>query len=314
MASLNTEFAGLSLDCCVYNASGPRTGSKNMLVTIGKSMSGAVVSKSATLVGQTGNDFPRYYETGLGDCCAGSLNSEGLPNKGVDYYIEDDLVAAVNECKKPYIVSLSGLSLKDNLEMLDRVSKADGIAAIELNLACPNIPGKPTVAYDFDQMDNILKEVCAHPGFSKQPLGVKLAPYFDMPHYAKAAEIINKYPIKFVTCVNTMGNALMVDAESEEAIIAPKGGFGGLAGGFIKHIALANVRQMSQRLRDDIDVIGVGGVSNGKDAFELILCGAKAVQIGTKHYKEGAAVFDRVAMELKELMDRKGYKSIEDFR
>ena len=66
----------------------------------------------------------------------------------------------------------------------------------------------------------------------------------------------------------------------------------------MKHIALANVRQLSQLLREDIDVIGVGGVGSGQDAFDLILCGAKAVQVGTKHYKEGPKCFDRIAAEL----------------
>jgi len=135
-----------------------------------------------------------------------------------------------------------------------------------------------------------------------------------MPHFRKAADILNKYPIKYVVSTNTMGNALIVDPETESAVIAPKGGFGGLAGGFIKHTALANVRQMSQLLRPDIDVVGVGGVSSGTDAFELILCGAKAVQVGTCHRVEGPECFDRISAELKAIMKRKGYQSIEDFR
>lgn len=89
----------------------------------------------------TGNPFPRYKEIELGTGCCGSINSEGLPNKGIDYYISKEVVDAVRETGKPYIVSLSGLSLDDNLEMLNRVSKAKGIAAVELNLACPNVPG-----------------------------------------------------------------------------------------------------------------------------------------------------------------------------
>lgn len=289
MVSLSTTVAGLDLDCCVYNASGPRTGSKNQLEAIAASASGAVTSKSATLKGQTGNPFPRYHEIELGtsgasNACPGSLNSEGLPNKGVDYYIEPELINAVTSHGKPYIVSLSGLSLKDNLEMLARACQTEGVAAIELNLACPNIPGKPTIAYDFDQMDDIVRQVtdllakdAQTRGVDPMPIGIKLAPYFDMPHFKQAAEILNKYPIQFVTSVNTIGNCLVVDGETEQAIISPKGGFGGLAGGYIKHIACANVRQLSQLLREDIDVIGVGGVGTGMDAFELILCGAKVL-------------------------------------
>eukprot|EP00959_Pyramimonas_sp_CCMP1952_P279910 5852224-Pyramimonas_sp.AAC.2 len=97
-------------------------------------------------------------------------------------------------------------------------------------------------------------------------------------------------------------------------MIKPKGGFGGLGGAYVKPVALANVRQFSQLLRDDIDVVGVGGVTSGTDAFELILCGAKAVQVGTKHWSEGASCFTRIANELQAIMESKGYTSIEDFR
>lgn len=317
MADLSTKLGGLRLSCCVYNASGPRTCSVNPLIKIAESRAGAVLAKSATLVPQDGNPLPRYKEVELGDGCAGSINSEGLPNKGIDYYISKEVVDKVSGTGKPYFVSLSGLSLTDNLEMLSRSSSVDGIAAVELNLACPNIPGKPTMAYDFEQMDAVLKEVTSHPAFTNRadrPLGVKLAPYFDIPHFQRAAEILNKYPIKYVVCTNTIGNALIVDADAEHAIISPKEGFGGLGGGFVKPVALANVRQMSQLLRPDIDVVGVGGVSSGRDAFELILCGAAAVQVGTQHWSEGAGCFTRIADELEALMVQKGYKTIEDFR
>lgn len=123
-----------------------------------------------------------------------------------------------------------------------------------------------------------------------------------------------RYPIGFVVCTNTIGNGLMVDVESEEAVIAPKGGFGGLGGAFIKNVALANVRQMRLLLKPEIDVVGVGGVATGADAFALILCGASAVQVGTRHYREGAGCFDRIAAELEALMSAKGYSTLADFR
>lgn len=153
------------------------------------------------------------------------------------------------------------------------------MAAIELNVACPNIPGKPVMAYDFEQLTVALKAVTTHPSFGRKPLGVKLAPYFDMPHFRQAADILNLFPISYVVCINTIGNALIVDTEAEQPLIAPKGGFGGLGGGYVKHTALANVRQMRGLLKDEIDVVGVGGVFTGADAFDHILCGASAVQV-----------------------------------
>ena len=148
--------------------------------------------------------------------------------------------------------------------------------------------GKPVIAYDFEQMDVVLAKVTAVASkYISKPLGVKLAPLFDMRHFQAAADVINKYPeVKFVTTTNTMGNGLVVDYENECAAIAPKNGFGGLAGSLIKYTALANVKQLRERLREDIDVVGVGGVASGVDAFELLLCGASAVQVGTRHWKE----------------------------
>ena len=137
--------------------------------------------------------------------------------------ISPETVDGCNSCKKPYIISLSGLSLDDNMQMLEKAYQVQGVSAIELNLACPNVPGKPVIAYDFDQMEEVHSEVTKSPHFGKKPLGVKLAPYFDMPHFERAAKIIAKYPIRFVVSINTIGNALFVDAETECASISPKG-------------------------------------------------------------------------------------------
>lgn len=320
---LGTKVAGISFECAIYNASGPRTGSVEALSKIAQSKAGATLSKSATLKKQDGNPLPRFInKVKMGDdYCAGSINSEGLPNAGIDYYISDEAVSAV--AGKPYIVSLSGHTLEDNLEMLTRVyncpaAKTGGIAAIELNLACPNVPGKPIIAYDFDQMDEVLLQVSKHPNFGTIPLGVKLAPYFDLPHFERAASILVKYSIEFVVSINTVGNALFVDIENECEGIVPKNGLGGLGGGFVKHTALANVRQLrlllDEKGRPDIDIVGVGGVQSGADAFELLLCGAAAVQTGTCHWIEGPGCFQRIAQELEAIMRKKGYSSIDKFR
>eukprot|EP00981_Chlorochromonas_danica_P013257 scaffold6042_cov247-Ochromonas_danica.AAC.2 len=318
--SCATTLAGIPLSSCVYNASGPRTGSIEALIKIGESRSGAVLSKSATLVKQDGNPLPRFVnKISLGDgYCQGSINSEGLPNLDVEKE-NVDKVAAVG---KPYIVSISGHSLEDNLRMLDliysSVAAYPGINAIELNFACPNVPGKPMVAYDFEQLESALEKICAHPKHGAIPLGVKLAPYFDMPHFERVASIIVRFPVQYIVSINTIGNGLVIDFDNECEGMAARKGLGGLGGGFVKHTALANVRQLytllTEKGRSDIDIVGVGGVHNGRDVFELILCGAKAVQVGTCHWTEGSVCFDRIEKELLAIMKEKGYSSIEDFR
>ena len=233
--------------------------------------------------------------------------------------IGEEAKKSLTEHSKPYIISLSGLSLADNVDMLNKIYQdSEGIAAIELNLACPNIPGKPVVSNDFEQMEEVLKTITDLPKFKLLPLGIKLGPYFDMPFFERAADIIAQYPVRYVVSCNTIGNALFIDAENECEAMAANRGMGGLGGGFIKHTALANVRTLRELLdergRADIDLVGVGGVATGRDAFELILCGAKAVQVGSCHWTEGPACFARIAQELTDLMRRKGYSSIEEFR
>jgi dihydroorotate dehydrogenase (fumarate) len=202
--------------------------------------------------------------------------------------------------------------------MLNRAYAIEQIAAIELNLACPNIPGKPVTAYDFEELDKVLRQVTSLPLFGKKPIGVKLAPYFDMPEFDRAATVLAKYPINYIVTINSLCNALCIDVENESVAMKAKDGFGGLGGGFIKPTALANIRQLYNRLaekgRSDIDLVAVGGCASGRDAFEFILCGAKAVQVGTCHWNEGPGCFDRIATELEDIMRSKGYTSIEEFR
>lgn len=226
---------------------------------------------------------------------------------------------------KPYMVSISGKNIADNLQMLQKISStiesgSVNIAAVELNLACPNIVGKPTIGYDFEQMEDVMKQVASLPCFSGSkplfPLGVKMPPYFDRPHFEMAAAILNKYKhiVSYAASINTIGNALAIDFHAEMPVIRAKGGFAGLSGAAVKYTALANVKQMRELLDNSIDVVGVGGVQTGRDAFELILCGATAVQVGTCHWTEGPGCFDRICDELKTIMKDKGYGTVEDFR
>ena len=330
---LSSTLAGIPLSNCIYNASGPRTGSSAAMSKIAASASGAVLAKSATIKSQKGNPLPRTWHADApsDSPSVASLNSEGLPNAGIDYYLSDSTInetmatSKENE-KKPYMVSISGKTLDDNLfmlkEIIKRKNEGAAIAAVELNLACPNIIGKPIIGFDFPQMDSVLKAVsdlykkAMKNSEQKLIIGVKMPPYFDTPHFEEAASKLNKYKdcISYVASINTIGNALAIDTYSEMPVIASKGGFAGLSGPAVKYTALANVRQMRRLLDPSIDVVGVGGVQSGQDVFDLILCGATAVQIGTAHWIEGPKCFDRISNELEVLMKEKGYSSISQFQ
>jgi len=302
--SLSTTLAGQKLETCIYNASGPLCTTEEELDALGQSAAGAILSKSATLEFRAGNEQPRYVETKWG-----SINSMGLPNEGYKFYANYAEKAATHN--KPYIMSVSGMGFDDNVTIVNYLANNNNVAAIELNLSCPNVPGKPQAGYDFEQSRALLEKVFE---VTKQPLGVKLPPYFDIPHFEMMAEVLNDFPISFATCINSIGNGLVIDTDSECVVIRPKKGFGGIGGDFIKPTALANVRKFYTLLKDDVDIIGVGGIKNGMDAFEHILCGASAVQIGTQLMREGTNCFTRIADELKDIMCKKGYNSIEDFK
>jgi dihydroorotate dehydrogenase (fumarate) len=325
--SLATTVGGIRLATCIYNASGPRTGSAAALAKIAASSSGAVLTKSATLLRQNGNPQPRTWHAEYA-----SFNSEGLPNYGIDYYLQEDTIqeAMLPSCSsssslsssshpsKPYMVSISGKTLEDNLEMLQRIERAvqnnNRIAAVELNLACPNVIGKPIIGYDMEQLRTVLQHVSTMP--LSIPLGIKLPPYLDISHFQQVAQVINEYPhvVRFVVSINTIGNALAVDSVSEAPVICANHGLAGLSGRAVKYTALANVRQLRLYLDPSIDIVGVGGVETGEDVFELLLCGASAVQVGTTHWKEGPACFDRLCQELQDLMNSKDYHCLDDFK
>ena len=114
--------------------------------------------------------------------------------------------------------------------------------------------------------------------------------------------------------INSVGNGLVIDPQRETPVIKPKGGFGGLGGSLIKPVALANVRAFWKLLGGRIPIIGTGGVMQGLDAFEHILCGASAVQVGTVLVEEGLGVFERLERELAAELGARGGRRVEDYR
>ena len=304
MPSTQTQIAGFSFDNCLMNAAGVACMSIAELEEVKNSAAGSFVTKTATLEPRAGNPEPRYCNVPLG-----SINSMGLPNHGIDYYLDYLLDLQNREPNRTFFLSLVGMSPSETHSLLRKVEESGFSGLTELNLSCPNVPGKPQIAYDFETTEKILGDAFAY--FSK-PLGIKLPPYFDIVHFDQAAAIFNKFPLKFVNCVNSIGNGLYV--EDETVIIRPKNGFGGIGGEYIKPTALANVHAFYQRLNPSIQIIGTGGVLTGRDAFEHILCGASMVQVGTTLHKEGVPVFTRITEELKAIMAEKGYETLNDFR
>ncbi|WP_156011212.1 dihydroorotate oxidase [Streptococcus ruminantium] len=304
MVSTATRLGGFDFDNCLMNAAGVWCMTREELAAVKDSAAGTFVTKTATLGCRSGNPEPRYQNVPLG-----SINSMGLPNHGLAYYLDYLLELQEVEPEKCFILSLVGMSPDETHEILKRVQDSNFKGLIELNLSCPNVPGKPQIAYDFEMTEKLLYTVFTY--FTK-PLGIKLPPYFDIVHFDQAATIFNQFPLAFINCVNSIGNGLYI--EDESVVIKPKNGFGGIGGEYIKPTALANVHAFYQRLRPNIQIVGTGGILTGRDAFEHILCGASMVQIGTTLQKEGIVAFERITAELQAIMTEKGYETIEDFR
>ena len=304
MPSLRTQIAGFSFDNCLMNAAGVACMTVEELEEVRQSAAGSFITKTATLEARAGNPEPRYRDVPLG-----SINSMGLPNQGIDYYLDYLLSLQESQPERTFFLSLVGMSPDETHTLLKKVQNSGFKGITELNLSCPNVPGKPQIAYDFETTERILGEAF---GYFDKPLGIKLPPYFDIVHFDQAAEVFNRHPLKFVNCVNSIGNGMYI--EDESVVIRPKNGFGGIGGEYIKPTALANVHAFYQRLNPSIQIIGTGGVYTGRDAFEHILCGASMVQIGTALHQQGVEVFERVSLGLKAIMVQKGYETLEDFK
>lgn len=348
---LSSRIGEIPLGVCLMNASGARCTTQEELVGLdnGGVLSGAVVSKSCTQNTREGNPEPRYWElVGSSGEAVVTINSTGLANHGYEFY--RDISSIVGS--KPYIISVAGMSLSENqLILLNLVQfetnrrnsgggENEGIAGIELNLSCPNVVGKPQVGYDFGTVKGWFDLIFNYEKIGDYgiPVGLKLPPYFDPAHINQMVELIKWVNscgrlrngdefgnvIQWVTCCNSLGNCLIIDPESESVVIHPKGGLGGIGGQTVKYVALSNVYQFSSKFREvavlegnpelEVHVIGCGGVVSGLDAFEHILAGASAIQIGSQLMVEGLGCFNRILSELRDIMKSKGYCRLSDFR
>jgi dihydroorotate dehydrogenase (fumarate) len=298
MTDLSITIAGVRFPTCMMNAAGALCVTREELEALGRSRAGAIVTKSMTLESRQGNPEPRYY-----GFPGGSINSMGLPNLGYRAYAA--LIPELKKFGKPVVASVAGLC-EDDFATIAAAINASAPDLIEVNLSCPNIPGKPQIGYDLEASERLMKRVRK---IISVPMGVKLPPYFDPAHHEQTAKVIERVGVDFLSLINSVGNGLVVDPERETAVIKPKGGFGGLGGPLIKPVALANVRAFWKLFQGRLPIIGTGGIVSGSDIFEHLLCGATAVQIGTVLVEEGLSVFDRLQAELATVLEKKGYPS-----
>ena len=239
---------------------------------------GAMVVKSLSVAPWPGNPAPRVHQAG-----AGMLNSVGLQGPGIEAWVRDDLprLAAVGART---VVSIWGQRLDDYAEAASILAGVEGLTAVEVNVSCPNIEDRRHMfAHSPDSTAEVLATVAA--GCPSIPLWAKLSP--TVSDIADIAGAALENGAEAVTLINTaLGMAIDVERRAPVLGSGPSGG--GLSGPSIHPIAVRAVFDV-RAAHPDAVIIGVGGIMDGRDAIELLMAGADAVQVGTATFRDPRA-------------------------
>ncbi|MDL2307584.1 dihydroorotate dehydrogenase [Desulfovibrio sp. OttesenSCG-928-C06] len=260
---------------------------------------GGIVSKGLSLKPKQGNPTPRIAETSCG-----MLNAVGLQNCGVEEFMNHYL-PQLPVMELPVIANIYADNLADFGELASILSTAPGLAALEVNISCPNVScGGVLFGQDPEQAAKVTEAVKKRAG--ELPVIIKLSPNVtDITRIARACE---DGGADMISCINTL-TGMAVDLRKRAPLLANV--TGGLSGPAIKPVALRCVWQVAKAVK--IPVIGLGGITSAEDILEFIMVGAHAVQIGTANFSRPDRAFQLVR-ELAELMDRLGINSLEEFR
>jgi len=284
------EFCGLELAHPVINASGTfdaiaarRVYGDELLERFPFS---AFVSKTITPEPRAGNEPQRIWETP-----AGMINSIGLPNKGLDGFLAEDL-PQLAELPVPLIVSVMGTSKEEFTQLVQGVGERDEVAAIELNVSCPNVHSGLIVGEQPSETEMLVESLRP---LTEKPLIVKLTPNVANP--ADVAVAAEQGGADAVSLINTL-KASEIDPTTGGPGIAA--GHGGLSGPAVRPIAIAQLRSVAAAVR--IPIVGMGGVSSGADAAEMLAAGAALIAVGTESFRDplaGSRISGELAIALK---------------
>jgi dihydroorotate dehydrogenase (NAD+) catalytic subunit len=233
----------------------------------------AFVSKTITLEPRQGNPPPRLWETP-----AGMINSIGLPNKGLDGFLESDL-PQLAELPVPLVVSVMGFSREELATLVARVAARDEVDLIELNVSCPNVETGLVMGADPAETALAVERVRRE---TEKPLIVKLTPNASDP--AAVALAAQEAGADAVSLVNTL-KGMALDPRTGDPWLG--GRTGGVSGPAIRAIALEQVGSVGARV--SIPVIGMGGIASGRQAADFLAAGASFVAVGTESFRDPAA-------------------------
>lgn len=297
MIDLSTTLGNAWFPSPLFTASGCASSGKELAQFIDLREIGAVVTKSVMSKARHGRATPRMAETP-----SGMINSIGLQGPGIDEFLAHDLPWLVSQ-KARVIVSIAGETVEEYSTLARKVRSAPGISALEVNISCPNVENRGLVfACDPEASRRVIDGVRKTLG-GELPIIAKLSP--DVTDLVSIAKGVVDAGADALALINTV-LSMVINLDTMRPHLGGK--TGGLSGPAIRPIAVRAIYQVHEAL-PAVPILGMGGVSNGRDALELILAGAKGVSVGTASFGDPAAIIT-IQNELKELLKVRGFSSV----
>ncbi|HLS20115.1 MAG TPA: dihydroorotate dehydrogenase [Bacillota bacterium] len=296
MSQLAIDLPGLSLKNPIMPASGCFAFGRQYSQFYDLSKLGAVIMKAATGEERLGNPTPRVTET-----ASGMLNAIGLQNPGVEKIVETE-VPFLKQFNIPIIANVAGSTVEEYEKVAATFNKTDDIAALELNISCPNVKeGGVQFGIDPKMAAEVTKVVKAA---SKYPVYVKLSP--NVTNIVEMAEAVAAAGADGLTMINTL-TGMQLNLTTKRPVIANL--TGGLSGPAIKPVAIRMIYEVSQHV--SLPIIGMGGIQTAEDVLEFLLAGASAVAVGTANFQD-PYVCPKIIYDLPNVLEKYGFSSVEE--
>jgi len=300
---LSVELCGVRLRNPLVLAAGILGTGAQLLARVAESGAGMVTTKSCGPLPREGHPNPTVLDWGHG-----LINAVGLANPGIEEEVK--IIRRARKLLEPLGVPLVASVFAETLEDFAQVACKVGEARpdfIELNISCPNVSaefGRPFAsdAADAAWVTAAVREV------TSIPIIVKLSP--NVIDIAAIASSVEQAGADAMAAINTVGPGMIIDIYSGQPILANK--VGGISGPAIRPIAVRCVYDIYQAVK--VPIIGIGGVSEGRDALEMVMAGATAVGVGSAVHYRGVKVFQAILDEMRALMREEGYASLYELR
>jgi len=293
----STTLGNAFFNTPIFTASGCASSGKELSQFFALKDIGAVVTKSVMNKPRYGRPTPRMAETP-----SGMLNSIGLQGPGIEAFLANDIPWLVEQNSR-IIISIAGETIEEYATLARKVRSVVGISAIEVNISCPNVENRGLVfACDPDASRRVIDGVRRTIG-GELPIIAKLSP--DVTNLPEIAKGVVESGADALALINTV-LGMVINFDTMRPHLGGK--TGGLSGPAIRPVAVRAIYQVHAAL-PQVPILGMGGVSSGRDALELILAGASGVSVGTASFGNPHAVVD-IQNELRDLLIAKGFPSL----